>query len=323
MNDHQAMQVTFWGVRGSHPVPGSETVSFGGNTSCVEIQAGGHTLILDAGTGIIGLGKALAGRARQAGARVEATILFTHMHHDHIQGFPFFVPAYLPTSRLHLFGPETFEQSLAAVLERNQTPPVFPVALDDMPAAKTIQGITPHHVIVIGSDGVSLREANTLAAAALSSDSVVVRVHHTYAHPGGAFHYRVEYGGAAVVYATDTEGYIGTDQRLAAFARGADLLIHDAQYTEDHYRGQRIGSPATQGFGHSTARMACEVALAAEVKQLVLFHHDPGYDDDTIRANEQQAQALLPNTQAAREHVSFTFSRAPVVEAVEVAVELS
>src|SRR5687767_4489667 len=103
------MTIKFWGVRGSHPVPGSATVRYGGNTPCVEVRAGQHMIILDAGTGIIGLGKDLVRRSREQGGPIEATLLFSHMHHDHTQGFPFFTPAYIGPSRLHIFGPGIFE----------------------------------------------------------------------------------------------------------------------------------------------------------------------------------------------------------------------
>jgi ribonuclease BN (tRNA processing enzyme) len=124
---------------------------------------------------------------------------------------------------------------------------------------------------------------------------------HSHAHPQGVMIYRVEYQGKSVVYATDTECYAGGDQRLAEFARGADLLIHDAQYTEDHYIGALAGAPVTQGYGHSTTAMACDTARAAQVGQLVLFHHDPNYADKTIASIERRARELFANTVAARE----------------------
>lgn len=307
MSTPLSLHIQFWGVRGSHPVPGSRTVGFGGNTACVEINADRQTIICDAGTGIIELGRSLVTRARQSGTAVEAALFFTHFHHDHIQGFPFFSPAYSPSTRLYLFGPESFEQNLEAVLARNQTPPMFPVTLQEMSAAKYIHTIQEGDRIVLNenADGAILPKIAG-ASCALPTGSVLVRVYRSYAHPGGVLVYRIEYGGLSVVYATDTEGYVGTDRRLATFARGADLLIHDAQYTDEHYRGQRAGLPPTQGFGHSTSLMACEVAAAAEVKQLVLFHHDPGYDDETLRSIETQAQQQFPRTVAAYEGLEIT-----------------
>lgn len=302
-----SITVKFWGVRGSHPVPGAGTVHFGGNTSCVEVNAGGRTIILDAGTGIIGLGRALAARARQSGTPIEANIFFSHFHHDHVQGFPFFSPAYFPTARLNLFGGEAFNQTIEGVLSDNQTPPVFPVSLQDMGAGKTAYTIQEGDTILLGESVVINGRQKRVDP---SANEVRIRTYRSYAHPGGVFIYRIEYGGRSVVYATDTEGYIGTDRRLVAFAEGADLLIHDAQYTEEHYCGQQPGFPATQGYGHSTPVMACAVAKAAHAKQIVLFHHDPAYDDDMIRGIEAQARGLFPNAFAAYEGLTITLNPA-------------
>jgi phosphoribosyl 1,2-cyclic phosphodiesterase len=291
--------ITFWGVRGSYPVPGTDTVGIGGNTACIEIRANGHTIILDAGTGIIGLGRALVSRARDNGTDIEATILFSHYHHDHTQGLPFFAPAYMPGTQLHLFGAGSCDESAEDVLARNQSPTVFPVSFYEMRAAKHVQSVQEGDTILIthGVGSVVLPDGIDEYPGDLPPDAVLITTHRSYAHPGGTLMYRIACEGQSVVYATDTEGYIGTDRRLVAFARGADLLIHDAQFTEAHYYGQ----PSRQGHGHSTPDMACEVAQAAGADQLVLFHHDPGYDDMTIRGIEERARALFPNVTAAYE----------------------
>ncbi|MCG2786991.1 MAG: MBL fold metallo-hydrolase [Anaerolineae bacterium] len=304
--------VKFWGVRGSYPTPGQDTVAFGGNTACVEIRAGEHVVILDAGTGIIPLGRDLSRRATQQKRSVEAILLFSHLHHDHTQGFPFFGPAYNPASHLHLFGPGASEQALEDLLAHNQQPPAFPVTLRDMSAAKEIRSLTETDLISVEADGVRLVRNGDHAASGL-----VIRLLKSYAHPGGVYIYRIEWRGQSVVYASDIEGYVGGDRRLMAFARGADLLIHDAQYSEAHYRGQRPGLPATQGYGHSTPQMACEMALAAGVRQLALFHHDPNYDDATLLDLESQARGLFPATFSAREglEVSVSDERMPVAVA--------
>ncbi|PWH12213.1 MAG: MBL fold metallo-hydrolase [Anaerolineae bacterium] len=291
--------IKFWGVRGSHPTPGGDTVYYGGNTACVEVNAGGHIVILDAGTGIIPLGRDLLARAKQTGKPVQATLLFSHLHHDHTQGFPFFAPAYNPTSRLYLFGPGAPEQALEELLARNQMPPAFPVTLRDMNAAKEIRSLSETQVINF--------TANTPHLGKQPTDDLSIRLMKSYAHPGGVYIYRIEWRGLSIVYATDTEGYIGTDRRLAAFAKGADLLIHDAQYAEEHYRGLN-GWNATQGYGHSTPQMACELAHAAGVKQLALFHHDPTYSDVMVRQQESNAQQLFPNVFAAREGLQVILS---------------
>ena len=138
-------------------------------------------------------------------------------------------------------------------------------------------------------------------ASGVSPDAVVIRIHKSYAHPGGVYVYRITWRGKSVVYATDTEGYVGMDRKLVAFARDADVLIHDAQYSDEHYGGQLAGFPSTQGYGHSTVTMAAEVAAAAETGELILFHHDPAYTDDLVAAQESTAQKLFPDSRAAYE----------------------
>jgi phosphoribosyl 1,2-cyclic phosphodiesterase len=291
--------VKFWGVRGSYPTPGSRTVRYGGNTACVEVRVGGHTVILDAGTGIINLGADLMRRAQAQGSSVVATLLFSHMHHDHTQGFPFFDPAYYGPSKLHIFGPRVFEQDLEQTLSRAMLPPSFPVRLDDLPACKVLYNISDTEVVVLGQQPGQVAMFNRFHDKVVqSSDQVYIYTLRSYAHPATVNIYRIEWRGKSLVYATDTEGYVHTDQRLVAFAETTDLLIHDAQYTaEDYAHPQR----SRQGWGHSTAAMAAEVAQAARVGQLVLFHHEPRYDDATIGLVEAEARTIFPEAQAAYE----------------------
>ncbi len=287
------MKVRFWGVRGSYPTPGAGTVKYGGNTPSVEVQAGNRTIVLDAGTGIIPLGRELA-RTKQAS---ELLILFSHLHHDHTQGFPFFVPAYMPHTKLHIFGPDGTHESLKGVLEHNQSSETFPVSLRDMSSSKDIQAVRESQVIVWDEEGVRVAESTV----GLSDEAVVIRIHKSYAHPGGVFVYRITWRGKSVVYATDTEGYVGADKRLVRFAKDADVLIHDAQYLDEHYWGQLEGLPSTQGYGHSTVTMATEVAASAETRHLVLFHHDPSYTDAMLAGMEQTAQSLFADSVTAYE----------------------
>lgn len=279
------MKIKFWGVRGSYPTPGTGTVKFGGNTACVEVQVGNRTIILDAGTGIIPLGRELA-RTKRAG---ELLLLFSHLHHDHTQGFPFFVPAYIPNAKLHIYGPDGTHESMKSVLERNQSSETFPIGLRDMSSSKDIQAVRESQVIVWDETGVRVAES----ASGLDDDAIVIRIHKSYAHPGSVFMYRITWRGKSVVYATDTEGYVGTDKRLVKFAKDADVLIHDAQYLDEHYWGQLEGFPSTQGFGHSTVTMACEVAASTSTGQLILFHHDPAYTDDILAGMERKAKSLF------------------------------
>jgi ribonuclease BN (tRNA processing enzyme) len=159
-----------------------------------------------------------------------------------------------------------------------------------MSSNKNIQSVRESQVIVWEEDGVRVGESGQGPGA----EAVVIRIHKSHAHPGGVYHYRITYQGKSVVYATDTEGYIGTDRRLVNFARDADVLIHDAQYSEDHYLGCLAGFPSTQGYGHSTAAMASQVAASAETGQLILFHHDPAYADDWVAAQETSAKNIFP-----------------------------
>jgi phosphoribosyl 1,2-cyclic phosphodiesterase len=287
------MRIKFWGVRGSYPAPGAETVKYGGNTASVEVQAGNRTIILDAGTGIIPLGRELA-RTKRAG---EILLLLSHMHHDHTQGFPFFVPAYMPNAQLHIYGPDGTHESMKNVLERNQSSETFPLGLRDMASTKDIQSVRESQVVVWDEAGVRVAES----ASGLSDEAIVIRIHKSYAHPGGVFIYRITWRGKSVVYATDTEGYVGTDKRLVKFAKDADVLIHDAQYLDEHYWGQLDGFPSTQGFGHSTVTMACEVSASAHAGQLILFHHDPAYADEVLAGMEHKAKSLFAESAAAFE----------------------
>jgi phosphoribosyl 1,2-cyclic phosphodiesterase len=289
--------VKFWGVRGSHPVPGQDTVKYGGNTACVEVRAGERRLILDAGTGIIGLGREMARQPRSAERPAQAAIFLSHLHHDHIQGFPFFVPAFLPAFELFVFGPGEQAQTLEQVLEDNQSPVNFPVSLRQMAAHKHMRSLQEHELVLWDADGVHLAEPGR----SISDEAVVVRIHRSYSHPGGSYAYRISWRGRSIVYATDVEGYVGTDRRLAQFSHNADLLIHDAQYSDEHYRGEAAGFPATQGYGHSTPSMACETATSAGVARLVLFHHDPAYADARISQMETRAQEIFPRCSAACE----------------------
>jgi phosphoribosyl 1,2-cyclic phosphodiesterase len=301
----ETLRVTFWGVRGSFPVPGPDTVRFGGNTPCVEVEANGHTIILDAGTGIVRLGNDLLRRAKEKSEPVRATLLFSHMHHDHTQGFPFFTPAYLGSSVLNIFGPRVFERDLEETLAHSMLPPSFPVALQEMNSLKFLRNMTETDVIILGTGEDAVTVHNFYHEQVEDNPEFVrIKALRSYAHPEGVLIYRIEWRNKSVIYATDTEGYVNIDQRLATFAQGADLLIHDAQYSEAHYLGQ-TGVGATQGWGHSTPQMACAVAQAAGVKRLVLFHHEPRYSDEMIGKLEQEAQAVFPAAVAAYEGLSI------------------
>jgi len=295
--------VRFRGVRGSYPMPGPATLRVGGNTACVEVWAGGHLIIIDAGTGIIGLGKDLMKKYRASGGKepIVATVLFSHTHHDHTQGFPFFEPAREGPSVLYMFGPKTFYEDIEEALARAMLAPSFPVALAELKSLKVIGNIEESEIIVL-DQGRGPQILNVYRdEREHSPEAVEISVMRSHAHPkGGVSIYKINWMGKSMVHATDTESYVGGDTRLIEFARGADLLIHDAQYTNEEY----VTDPK-QGWGHSTPEMAIAIAQAAGVKKLVLFHHDPSHDDETLAEIERKAQEAFPNTILAYEGLTI------------------
>lgn len=310
-NASNRFTVKFRGVRGSHAMPGASTVRFGGNTSCVEVHAGNHLIILDAGTGIIGLGNEIISNHVASGNNINNrtpitfTILFSHTHHDHTQGFAFFKPAYIPTSTCYLFGPRILEEDLEEGLTKAMVSPYFPVQLEDLPSFRKVKSVHESEVIVFENDNDPPRVLNYFRDdQAKNNHKVRIRAMHSLAHPnGGVFVYRIEMNGKSIVYATDTEGYVGGDQRLVNFCRGCSLLIHDSQYMHTDYIG---GASYVQGYGHSTVDMAADVASQAGVNQLALFHYDPMYDDATLGEMEKRAQSIFKNSIASFEGLEIT-----------------
>jgi phosphoribosyl 1,2-cyclic phosphodiesterase len=279
------MQITFWGVRGSIPTPGPDTVGIGGNTSCVELRAGKALLIFDGGTGLRLLGKKLLGEMP-----LTANIFFSHVHWDHIQGFPFFDPAFVKGNVIHLYGGNNVTRTLEETLAGQMDHPSFPVHLGDMAAQMTFNDLTEGQVLEI-DDGLGQKARISTGRGN---------------HPNGVWLYRVEHGGKAVVYATDTEhAKDGPDPNVLKIARGADVLIYDAQYTPEEYDGKAGRGGPKVGWGHSTFTAAIDVAKAGKVKKLVLFHHDPLQSDAEVRAKEKRAKELFPDSIAAYEGLSF------------------
>lgn len=300
MSPHD-LTVRFWGVRGSHPVPGQSTLKYGGNTSCVEIRAKDHILILDAGTGIINLGKKLL--EEFGNSPLTISLLISHTHNDHLQGFPFFAPAYKPGCTLNIYGPKSFSQDMHQIITNTMEPQYSPVELEELSSEIHIHNL--HENDLLALNGSSLKPDLLTPNQSSDQNDVLIRVMRSYAHPKmGTFIFRVEVSGKSVVYATDTEGYVGGDSRLIRFAQNADLLIHDAQYEPEEYEDARFPK---QGYGHSTYEMAAQVAKAANVQHLVLFHHDPVHDDAQVAAMEAKTQKLFPNTTAGAEGLEFTF----------------
>ncbi len=272
------MKVRFWGVRGSIPVPGPDTVRVGGNTPCVEIRtAEREVLILDAGTGIRRLGLELDSGSAD---RVVAVLLFSHTHQDHIHGLPFFSPARLRHNRLVILGERRVGQHLEQVLAGQMSDPYLPFSLEDLRADLLIKEVHDGERIVSG-------DRTTVLPQRLP-------------HPGGVFGYRITCQDRTVVYATDV-GHPpdGLDPRVIALAQDANLLIHDAQFTPAEKR-------VRADWGHSSWMEAVQVAQRAKVQQLALFHHDPTHTDDELEEIEQQAQTLFPAAYLAREGMELT-----------------
>jgi len=267
--------LTFWGVRGTVPCPMASHMGFGGNTSCVEVNAGGRTLIFDAGTGIRLLGRRLLERGVE-----RATLLLSHTHLDHISGFPFFAPAYTAGFALEIVsGHLCAEGGAEAVLAGQMRGPLFPVPYRTLAASLSVTDVEPGSTLDLG-DGVGVRTA-------------------PLNHPDGATGYRVDYLGRSVAYVTDTEHVPGQlDRNILGLIAGCDLVLYDSTYTDAEY-AQRVG------WGHSTWSEAVRLAQAAGVKRLALFHHDPDRDDSGMAALEAEAQAAWPgHVFAAREGVT-------------------
>ncbi|MGJ3245605.1 MAG: MBL fold metallo-hydrolase [Elainellaceae cyanobacterium] len=262
-------KIKFWGVRGSIACPGGETVRYGGNTSCVEMQIGGHRLIFDGGTGLRVLGQALLPEMP-----LRAHMFFTHSHWDHIQGFPFFVPAFVPGNRFDIYGAiapngSTIEQRL----NDQMLHPNFPVPLQIMGADLSFYDLEVGESVDIDDIHVENALLN---------------------HPGEAVGYRVSWNGLTAAYVTDTEHFPDRlDENVIWLARDADLFIYDATYTDQEYNSERSSKV---GWGHSTWQEAVKVAKAANAKKLVIFHHDPLHSDDFMDQIKDDTAKQFPNS---------------------------
>jgi phosphoribosyl 1,2-cyclic phosphodiesterase len=273
--------VKFYGARGSTPVCEPHFQEFGGNTTCILIMGEEQAGILDAGTGIRKLGKDILA-SNDPRFKKPIWMLFSHFHWDHIQGFPFFAPAY-DSSRefvISAMGRDRLKKDLRSILADQQKDLYFPVPLDEMGA-----NFLYHHPEV---------ESTKVVKTQITASR--------HPHPGGAWGYRiVGSNGETLVIVTDVEYGDAVDQDVVALAKGADLLIHDAQYTPEELKTHR-------GWGHSTWEQAVWVAEQAGAKQLVLTHHDPDHDDAFLGKLETEVQKRLPSASFAREGMEIEMS---------------
>jgi phosphoribosyl 1,2-cyclic phosphodiesterase len=266
------ISVRFWGVRGSIPCPGPETVRYGGNTSCVEVRCGERLLVFDGGTGLRPLGKELVASGKTA----DLDLFFSHTHLDHIVGMPFFAPCYAKGNYLRIWaGHLKPAHTIKGVLDKMMSAPLFPVPVDifeaeiefrDFTAGETLE---PHPGI-------------TLKTAPLN-------------HPNGATGYRVEFAGKSVAYITDVEQRpSGGDPAVLKLMHRADIVIYDCTYDESEF-------PTHRGWGHSTWEEGVRLAAEAEVGRFVIFHHDPDHDDSQMDKVAAAAEKRRPGTVVAKE----------------------
>lgn len=269
-------KIIFWGVRGSRPIPGHHTLKYGGNTSCVSIEIGERLFIFDAGTGICNLGQELIKR----GKKIVGDIFITHTHWDHIQGFPFFTPAFIKGNSFTLYGQSKMNINFSNLMRGQMLFPHFPVSLEKMGAY------------------IEFREIDSCMSINLGNEIILKTAHNN--HPGECLSYRIEHEGRSCCYVTDTEHYSVIDYQLEKFIRGADVVIYDANFTNEEYKGYSGFDPKT-GWGHSTWQEGIKLVQAAGAKKLVIFHHATHRTDSDLDEIESKAQEQYSNCIVAKE----------------------
>jgi len=273
--EHELFTVTFWGVRGSTPCPLNQVLQYGGNTACIHLQMGRRQLILDGGTGIRQLGELLS----QKDEPIKADIFVSHPHWDHIQGFPFFTPFYSEQNYFNIYGERKGILSFESIIKGIMKYPYFPIEWNHMKANFTFEEITSDISLDLG-------------------DEILVRTVELN-HPGGSLGFRIEYSGKSCCYLSDME-HKEHDSIIENFVRNSDVLIYDAQYTNDEYYGYQHGE-GRKGWGHSTWSKGVQLASRTQIHKLILFHHDINRTDDDIKILEQEAGKMFPNVLAAYE----------------------
>lgn len=264
----------FWGTRGSIAISHEQCKEFGGNTSCVSVETNDHLFIFDMGTGLRDLGLWMMENAKK-----KAHIFVSHLHYDHVIGFPFFQPAWTPDFHIDIFAPCTKNSGSVENFFNNllMSPPLFPIDYKDLNSKK------------------KLHESHEGLILELNNDEKI-RVHGiTLNHPGGCIGYRLDINDHSICYISDHEhGTTSVDEKLAKAIQGADVMIYDATFTPEEYLNKK-------GWGHSTYTEGIELAHKADIKKLYLFHHDPSHDDLHLKKIEEDAKKIWPQVEMARQ----------------------
>ena len=285
------MKIKFWGVRGSGPSGNMETARVGGNTTCLEVRCGNNGLVVfDTGTGIRNLGVELMKELP-----IKAKIFYSHVHWDHIQGLPFFSPIFLKGNEFEIYGGSSMPFTIEEILKNQMSSPCFPVGMDLMASTLKFFDLKPSDIVEGDGYRVSLTMLN---------------------HPNNSYAYRIDEREQSMVFATDTEHYEEKlDENLLSLARETDVLIYDCQYTPSEYYG-KDGNVPRIGWGHSTMQEGIKLAKAANVKHLILFHHDPNHDDKFIRELEKQARLMFPSCTAAYEGMEIDLDSSQITQSL-------
>lgn len=280
----KGLLVRFWGVRGSLPTPGPGTVVYGGNTSCVEIRCGERLVVLDAGSGIVPMGRSLTPRPGET-----YDVLLSHCHHDHVQGLMFFLPLLTKNCMTKVYAGNMGGHSAEEPLTRLFSPPLFPVTFAQVPGIVDFAGFRAGEDLTLG-DGL------TVATLPLR-------------HPSGATAYRFDHQGRRVCYVTDIEHDSDEPEPgLVKFVEGADLVIYDSMFTQTEFCRCR-------GWGHSTWQAGAALCRKAGARRLAAFHHNPKHDDEMLAGFDSELAAMLPGSFHAREGQTLVFP--PVMNLVE------
>ena len=276
--NNTSININFWGVRGSCSVSREDNLLYGSNTACIEISVGKTLIIFDAGTGINKLGE------RYKNEHLNAHIFLSHYHLDHIQGLPFFSPLFSPNNSFTIYGETKNNTSVEKILTSIFKPPYFPLQLNNFGSKITFFDVDISEIITIG-------------------DNIQIEPFKLN-HPGGSLGYKLIYNNKSIVYLSDIEHNNSLTSNISSFVNNCDLLIYDANYTNEEYFGKKDNSPKI-GWGHSTWEEGVKLAKIANVKQLVLFHHDINRTDEDMLEIECEAKTHFCNTIAAKEGLNI------------------